>query len=310
MVRKAAHGKKDKGRKTFVNWIMAFNSTTYFFKEKIMIYSTYIKDKAPAPGQGIRLAIFQGQGKVGSREAVEYNLKVLEEAVKSAKKYDAQLISFSELYLTGYTLYMEDIPDLAETMDGPSMTRISKIAAENSIAILCPYPEKAMERGEIRYYDSMALFDKDGKLLKNYRKAHLWGPEEKKKWASGHIDVKEGVAYDVLKVNGFPIGLADCYEAEFPELTRILALKGAKLVVIPTAADEWEWVDFPEKDENGKFIEGTGKKTSKPYPDVSKTVIPVHAQENTIFVAYSNGFGPEMDGENPMMDFLGSWVTA
>ncbi len=276
-----------------------------------MIYSTYVKAEAPAPGQGLRLAIYQGQGRVGSKEAIEHNLKVLEDAVKSAKEQDAQLISFSELYLSGYTLYKEDIPQLAETIDGPSMTRISNIAAENAIAILCPYPEKALQDSETKFYDSMALFDKDGTLLKNYRKAHLWGPEEKDKWDSGHVDEdEEGIAYEPLMVNDFPIGLANCYEGEFPELTRILALHGAKLVVIPTAADEWEWVEFPEKGADGKFIEGTGKKTPKPYPDVSKTVIPVHAQQNTIFVAYSNGFGVEMDGENPMMDFLGNSVIA
>lgn len=275
-----------------------------------MVNLLYIKESAPKPGKGIRLAIFQVDGKVGTKEAVEHNLTVLEKAVKSAKKFDAQLISFSELYLTGYTLYKRDIPELAEEIDGPSMTRISNIARDNSIAILCPYPEKATVRGKIGYYDSMALFDNDGKLLKNYRKAHLWGPEEKKKWTSGHVYEEEGEAYSVSKVNEFPIGVVNCYEAEFPELTRILALKGAKLVVIPTAADEWEWVDFPETDVNGKFIPGTGKKTPIPYPDVSKNVIPVHAQENTIFVAYSNAFGIEMNGENPMMDFLGNSVVA
>ncbi|RUS68950.1 hypothetical protein EGW08_023291, partial [Elysia chlorotica] len=177
------------------------------------------------------LAIYQGQGHVGSKNAVERNLNVLENAVIKAKNMGAHLISFSELYLTGYTVYKEDIPALAETVDGPSMLRISKIAKDNEIAILCPYPEKDGDK----YYDSMALFDKDGSLLSNYRKAHLWGTEEKKKWISGYLDPKEGNAFDVIKVNDFPIGLLNCYEAEFPELTRILALKGAKLVVIPTA---------------------------------------------------------------------------
>lgn len=275
-----------------------------------MIYSTYLKEDKPEPGKGIRLAIYQGRGQVGSKEAVEHNLNVLEEAVKKAKKLDAQLVSFSELYLTGYTLADELIPVLAEEKDGPSMQRISKIAKENSIGIICPYPEKAEVGGKVRYYDGMAVFDENGVLVKNYRKAHLWGPVEKQKWASGYEFKEEGIAYDVIKINDFPIGVANCYEAEFPELTRILALKGAKLVVIPTAADEWEWVEFPKKDENGKFIEGTGKKTPFAYPDVSKNVIPVHAQESTIFVAYSNGYGEEMMGENPMMDFLGNSVIA
>lgn len=275
-----------------------------------MIFSTYIKAEKPDRGTGIRLAIYQGRGQVGTKKAMTHNLNILEKKVKSAKQYDAQLISFSELYLSGYTLEKDVIPELSEEIDGPIMKMISNIARDNSIAILCPYPEKANVHGKTRYYDSMALFGNSGQLLKNYRKAHLWGPVEKDKFDFGYVYKEEGSAYSVHTVNDFPIGVANCYEAEFPELTRILALKGAKLVIIPTAADEWEWEVFPEKDKNGKFIEGTGKKTSKPYPDVSKNVIPVHAQENTIFVAYSNGYGTEMMNENAMMDFLGNSVIA
>jgi predicted amidohydrolase len=43
--------------------------------------------------------------------------------------------------------------------------------------------------------------------------------------------------FRVPLVAGFPVGVLNCYEAEFPELSRILALWGAKLIVIPTAAD-------------------------------------------------------------------------
>ncbi len=280
-------------------------------KEDPLIYLTYLKKDPPKSGEGIRYAIYQGRGMVGSREAKDYNLNMLEEAVKEAKIFDAQLISFSELYLSGYTLVKELIPSLAEGLDGPSIKKISKIARENSMAVICPYPEKAVENGDTKYYDSMVFFGSKGELLKNYRKAHLWGPVEKDKWTPGYLNEDEKKdAYTTHEVNGIKVGVANCYEAEFPELTRIMALKKAKLVVIPTAADEWEWEQFPEKDENGKFIEGTGQKTPKPYPDVSKNVIPVHAQENTIFVAYSNGYGVEMMGDNPMMDFLGNSVIA
>jgi len=91
--------------------------------------------------------------------------------------------------------------------------------------------------------------------LKNYRKAHLWGGDERNNWSFGHVYPEEGEAYSVFEVNGLRVGVLNYYEAEFPELTRILALKGAQLVVIPTAADEYT-------------VLRTGELTKTTYPDV------------------------------------------
>ncbi len=106
----------------------------------------------------------------------------------------------------------------------------------------------------------------------------------------------------VHEVNGFRIGLLNCYEAEFGELARILALKGAQLVVIPTAADVWTLLS-------------TGEKTKMPYPDVSRNLIPAHALENIMFVAYCNRAGIETrkdaNGENIEIGlYLGNSVIA
>ena len=66
-----------------------------------------------------------------------------------------------------------------------------------------------------------------------------------------------------------PVGLLNCYEAEFPELSRLLALRGAKLLVIPTAADAWAQLS-------------NGERTDRPYPDVSRTLIPAHASKTIV----------------------------
>ncbi len=79
-------------------------------------------------------------------------------------------------------------------------------------------------------------------------------------------------------VAGFPIGILNCYETEFPELAPILALRGAKLIVIPTAADYY--YTLPD-----------GHRTHVPYPDVTHTLIPAHAYENVCFIAYCNRSG-------------------
>lgn len=80
------------------------------------------------------------------------------------------------------------------------------------------------------------MIDDGGKLLKNYRKSQLWGNDEKTVWRYPYVKNPED-AYTVVEVNGIKVGMLNCYEAEFPELSRSLALKGAQVILIPTAAD-------------------------------------------------------------------------
>jgi predicted amidohydrolase len=262
-----------------------------------MIISTRIKERAPSYGKGIRLAVYQGKGPAGTKEAIEYNIDQLEKKVKTAGKYDAQLISFPELYLSGYAIPPQTAFELAMDTQSPYLRKISEIAKANSISIICPYPEKGAVSNETKYYDSIAFFGEDGSLLKNYRKTHLWGPDEKKIWSFGYKFKEEGEPYTVSEVNGFPVGVLNCYEAEFPELSRILALKGAKLVVIPTAADE-------------STLLSTGKWTKKPYPDITGNLIPAHAYENSIFISYSNRCQEETLDGDVVGKYLGNSMVA
>jgi len=247
-----------------------------------MIYLTRVKDSVPLYGEGIRLAIFQAQRPVGTEQAIDENLCRLETAVQEAKRFGAQLISFPELYVEGYTMTPEMVQRLAEPVTGTSISRVREIAQHNDIAIICPYAEVDEGASSARYYDSIAFVGADGSLLHNYRKTHLFGLAERNNYAFGYTDNKED-AFKVRAVNGFPVGVLNCYEAEFFELSRILALKGAKLICIPTAADYY--YNLPN-----------GKRTAVPYPDISRNLIPAHAYENNCFICYCNRSGTEAVG--------------
>jgi len=262
-----------------------------------MIINTYIQDAEPGKGSGLRLAVFQGKGAAGTTDAMSRNIAKLERVVQTAKEYNAHLISFPELYLSGYAISPETAYELAMEVSSPPLEEVSSIAKKYGIGIICPYPEKATVAGKIRYYDSITVFNEEGSLLKNYRKTHLWGPDEKKIWNAGYEFEEEGEAFTVFYVHDFPVGVLNCYEAEFSELARILALKGAKLIVIPTAADE-------------STILSTGKWTQTPYPDVSKTLIPAHAYENSIFISYSNRCQEETLNGNVVGKYLGNSMVA
>ena len=125
-----------------------------------MIITTYIHQQPPAAGQGVRLAIFQGEGAVGSVEAMEQNLLQLELIIEQAVAYGVQLISFPELYLSGYAAPPEVLHALAQEINGIlPCAGLQRSLRSNGIAIICPYPERALVGGEIRYFDSIAMFD-------------------------------------------------------------------------------------------------------------------------------------------------------
>ena len=242
-------------------------------------YKTSIYGEVPKPGSGIRLGIYQIQAACGEG-ATEKNMKLLEEAVKLAKKIDVQLLSFPELYVPGYTLSPEDVRKVAEYKDGTSITKAKEIAKKYNMALLVPYAEKVNETNDvIRYYDAIAVINEKGELLNSYKKTQLYGQQERDNWSFGNSE------YPVYNFFDFPVGVLNCYECEFPELQRILALNGAKLIVGPTAADNY--YRLPD-----------GKRSDVSYPDISKILIPANAYANNIFFAYSNRCGYEQRGKD------------
>ncbi len=241
---------------------------------------SYTLPEPPAAGAGLRLALWQGSGIAATPAAVSENLTRLEHVAERAAALQVQLLAFPELYLSGYIVTPELARALAEPVDGPSLQRVAACARRHGVAMACPYPERAVVAGEERFYDAIALFGGDGTLLRNYRKTHLWGPDERRCWSPGYREPEEGPPFTVQAVNGIGVGLLNCYEAEFPELSRRLALAGAKLVLIPTAADLWAELS-------------SGRRTSQAYPDVSRSLIPANAIQNNCFIAYSNRCGVE-----------------
>lgn len=258
---------------------------------------TFLHARPPEPGSGLRLAIWQGSGSAATAAAVTENLERLEQVAALAAMQQVQLLAFPELYLSGYIVTPELARALAEPLDGPSLRRVAAAARCHRLAIACPYPERARVAGEERFYDAIALFDRDGSLLRNYRKTHLWGPDEKRCWTPGYQFPEEGAALTVHPVNGLSVGLLNCYEAEFPELSRRLALEGARLILIPTAADAWA-------------ILSTGERTDRPYPDVSRSLILANAIHNQCFVAYANRCGVETVDGREMAAYLGNSIVA
>ncbi|XMN11173.1 nitrilase-related carbon-nitrogen hydrolase [Streptomyces griseobrunneus] len=234
-----------------------------------IVFRSALRD-APAAGEGLRVALYQGQGPVGSREAVRQNMDRLAEVSALAAAYDCQVVVFPEKYTTGYAIDPGQCRELAEHREGPSIDRARLAAKENGLAVVLPYPE--CDGSD--FYDSISVICADGQVAANYRKTHLYGAAERRNYSFGQE------LPPLVTINGITVGVLNCYECEFPPLYQYLAEHGAQIVLGPTAAD-------------GHFRLADGTMSRVPYQDATRHIIPAMASIWRLFVAYANRRGWE-----------------
>jgi len=249
-----------------------YDQTVLDSYRKLMVQSS-VYQSLPPTGKGIRLGIYQAQADCGPGASPK-NMDRLEKVARMAKRQGVQLLAFPELYVPGYTLSPAEAKKVAEFANGPSITRAKKIAANLGMAMLVPYAEKTQTKAGLLYFDSIAVINEKGTLVTSYKKTHLYGQQERDNWSFGSEPPP------VFEAFGFSVGVLNCYENEFPELARLLALKGAKLIVGPTAADCY-------------YRLPNGTRSAVPYPDISTMLLPAQAYSNNVFFAYANRAGYE-----------------
>jgi 5-aminopentanamidase len=150
------------------------------------------------------------------------NLEKIEKFMDEAANQDADLILFPELALTGY-FTREKTPELAEDTNGESISLICKYAQKYKLKVVIGFPEK--KKGE--FYNSACFIDENGLVIGTYQKTHLWGEEPKY--------FKAGSDFPVWDTNIGKIGIMICFDTEFPECARELAMNGAEIILAPTA---------------------------------------------------------------------------
>jgi len=203
----------------------------------------------------MKVAIYQGQCRP---KRVAENLEIIHRAALSAAKQEARLIIFPEMFLTGYNIG-DAVFELAERSDGPATQKAAAIAREANIALLYGYPEKF----DAGVYNSAILIDGQAKVLANYRKTHLFGPEENRLFKAGNSLV-------LTKLEGLTIRILICYDVEFPE-----AVRGTH--------------------QCRSTADCSATALMKPYCRIAETVVPARAYESQVFVAYVNRIGTERE---------------
>jgi|ECHvirMinimDraft_2_1075157.scaffolds.fasta_scaffold00058_16 Predicted amidohydrolase len=150
------------------------------------------------------------------------NLRLVGRLLKASSKRSAQLVVFPELCVTGYSV-LRDAVRVAESVPGPSTRFVSSLASELGLNVVIGMVEEY--NGGV--YDSAVLIDSSGDVTDVYRKVNLWAAEKEV--------FKRGSKPVVFDVDGVRVGVGICYDLEFPEYSRSLALSGAELIVYPSA---------------------------------------------------------------------------
>jgi predicted amidohydrolase len=180
--------------------------------------------------------------------------------------------------------------ELAETVPGPATEHVADLAREHNIYVVFGLPERDPDDPKV-LYNAAAVVGPEG-ILGTYRKVHLGTLP----WVTEGIVFKPGTQLPIFPTRFGPIGVQICYDFWFnPELSRILALKGARLILNAC----------------GTFA-GPGKR------DYMVQTTSVRAQENLVYAASANLVGgpdhqdysaESLDDVRPS-DYLGHSVIA
>jgi predicted amidohydrolase len=168
----------------------------------------------------IRVGAAQFEARDGDKE---YNLGVIGRLAGEARRRGAELVSFHECSITGYTflerLSREEFFDLAEPVPGgPSTERLVEMARELGLTVAAGL----LEREADRVYNCYAVASPDG-LVAKHRKLH----------AFIHPAISCGDRYTVFDHLGCRWGILTCYDNNLPENVRITAMMGAEIILMP-----------------------------------------------------------------------------
>jgi predicted amidohydrolase len=166
---------------------------------------------------------------------LEYNSRLSTDAIRAAAENGARIIVLPELVTSGYVFASRrEAESVAIDADHAILAGWSAEAGRADALVVGGFCELGRDG---LLYNSAAICDRDG-VLAVYRKCHLWD-REKLMFEPG----REPPA--VVETALGRIGVLICYDLEFPELTRLLALEGAELIAVPT---NWPLVPRPARE--------------------------------------------------------------
>jgi predicted amidohydrolase len=164
-------------------------------------------------------------------ENKKVNVNKAVQMIAESAKNGAQIVVLPEMFNCPYDNSLFE--EYSENEKGQTNIEISKAARLNNVYVFAgSIPE--IENGKI--YNTSFAFNRQGEIIGKHRKMHLFDID-----VFGKINFKEsdtltaGSSVTVVETEYCKVGLAVCYDMRFPELLRLMTLKGASLIIIPAA---------------------------------------------------------------------------
>ena len=199
---------------------------------------------------------------LNSTDEYDRNLEVAERLVRDAARDGAELIVLPEKWTVLGSA--EAIRAAAEPIDGPALSAAAAWARELGVSLVAgSVPELAPDQEKPA--NTSVMFGPDGERRAVYRKIHMFDVDV------GDVSYREseieqaGDQIAIGDADGTLVGLTVCYDLRFPELYRILALRGARVITVPSAftertgRDHWEVLNRARAIEDQVFVIAAGQ---------------------------------------------------
>jgi N-carbamoylputrescine amidase len=219
----------------------------------------------------------------GSKElTIKHTLK----SIEKAKEGGAELVVLQELHQDRYFCINENADnfDLADDYEN-DLEFWARVAKDNSIVLVVSLFEK---RAAGLYHNTATVFERDGTVAGSYRKMHI--PDDPGFYEKFYFTPGD-LGFEPIDTSVGRLGVLICWDQWFPEAARLMALKGAEILIYPTAIG---WFDEDSDDEKTKQL------------DSWVTVQRAHAIANALPVVVVNRVAKELD-DAKVLDGINFW---
>lgn len=224
---------------------------------------------------------------------VEANKQKLARNIADVAQQGAQLVILQELHNSLYFCQTEntELFDLAEPIPGPSTDFYGELARKHHIVLVTSLFER---RAAGLYHNTAVVFEADGTIAGKYRKMHI--PDDPAYYEKFYFTPGD-MGFQPIDTSVGRLGVQVCWDQWYPEGARLMALRGAELLIYPTAIG-YESSDTPEEQERQR--------------EAWTTVQRGHAVANGLPVVAVNRTGHESDpsGQTRGISFWGSTFVA
>lgn len=202
----------------------------------------------------MRIALAQ----ITPKALIDDQLTGLTDLCIAAKKQQIDLLVTPEMAISDYEITLDRLhTEALDIHQSEKINAMCQLAKQHQLALVIGFAEKDAQDD---FYNSLVFISPEGEILQTYRKTHLFGELDKERFKPGN-QVNTPLYYGGLK-----LGLAICYDVEFPELVRLHRQLGCDLLLVPTA-------------------------NMYPFHQVATHMVPTRAMENTLAIAYANFTG-------------------